>query len=264
MISAFRFSAVLKLGVLGLLALGLSGLDTAGAATPEPAPLPQRKTSTLVGWTLHVDTRLPAAQVAAALPLLKLQLEEIERVVPPVALAELRLVPLWFTAEYPGVQPRAEYHPGAGWLREHGRDPSMERGVEFTNLRIFAEECRRMPNFALHELAHAYHHRVLGHNQADIQAAYSAAVAAGRYDRVQRQNAAGRLSVARAYALTNQQEYFAEGTESFFSRNDFQPFNREELRQLDPALHDLLARLWRVQSYQPTEHSKAAKPPKAP
>jgi dipeptidyl-peptidase-4 len=39
-------------------------------------------------------------------------------------------------------------------------------------------------------------------------------------------------------------EYFAETTEAFFSRNDFFPFTRDELRRHDPAMHDLLARLW--------------------
>ncbi len=46
------------------------------------------------------------------------------------------------------------------------------------------------------------------------------------------------------YALTNHKEYFAEGTEAFFYRNDFYPFVRAELKLHDPALHDLLADIW--------------------
>lgn len=86
--------------------------------------------------------------------------------VPRAAVAELRKVPLWFSPEYPGVQPRAEYHPDAGWLRDNNRDPKMEKVVEFTNVRIFERETKRMPNFALHELAHAYHDRVLANGSA--------------------------------------------------------------------------------------------------
>ena len=76
-------------------------------------------------------------------------------------MTELRKVPLWFSPEYPGVKPRAEYHPGAGWLRGNGRNPAMVKGVEFTDVRDFEKEMNRMPNFALHELAHGYHDRVL-------------------------------------------------------------------------------------------------------
>jgi len=55
----------------------------------------------------------------------------------------------------------------------------MAQCVEFTNIRIFDAECRRMPVFALHELAHAYHHRVLGYDHAGIKAAYAHAKAGG-------------------------------------------------------------------------------------
>ena len=50
------------------------------------------------------------------------------------------------------------------------------------------------------------------------------------------------------YGLTNHKEYFAEGTEAFFYRNDFYPFVRAELKEHDPALHDVLARVWGVTS----------------
>ena len=37
----------------------------------------------------------------------------------------------------------------------------MGKGVEFSNVESFEDDTRRMPNFALHELAHAYHNRFL-------------------------------------------------------------------------------------------------------
>ena len=73
---------------------------------------------------------------------------------------------------------------------------------------------------------------------------FQRARASGRYDEVQRQDANGVRSLDRAYALTNQQEYFAETTEAFFSRNDFFPFCREELEIHDPHACRLLAQLW--------------------
>ena len=46
------------------------------------------------------------------------------------------------------------------------------------------------------------------------------------------------------YATTNHKEYFAEGTESYFYRNDFYPFVRAELQKHDPFLHDVLKEIW--------------------
>ena len=196
------------------------------------------------GWKVHVSVKIDAVALAKALPLFTAQLQEIVRVVPAKAVMELQKVPLWINPEYPKVRPRAEYHPGADWLRENGRDPVMAKGVEFTNVRIFEEEMRRMPNFVLHELAHAFHDRVLGFDHADIKAAFQQASAAGTYQRVQRQDSEGRKWLDRAYAMTNPQEYFAECSEAYFSRNDFFPFTREELKKHDPQVFALLERLW--------------------
>lgn len=201
----------------------------------------------LSGWTVHVSTRLIAeqsAEVEKALQLMQAQMDEIVKKVPAAALAELRKVPLWVSPEYPKTPPRAEYHPNAGWLRDNGRDPQMAKGVEFTNVRIFEAECRRMPNFTLHELAHAYHDRVLGYEHAEIQVVFEKAQAGGKYERVQRQDSEGRKRLDRAYAMTNAKEYFAECTEAYFSSNDFYPFNREELQKHDPEMFALLGKVW--------------------
>lgn len=208
-----------------------------------------RESRNIAGWTLHVSRDLASSDpraLARALELLQIQLEEIIRVVPPAAVAELKKVPLYFSPEYPGRRPGAEYHPDAGWLREHGRDPVMAKAVEFTNIYIFEAETRRMPNFALHELAHSYHDRVLprGHDNPDIKTAYEKAKVGGKYDRVERQDSEGRKRLDRAYALTNPQEYFAETTEAFFSRNDFFPYTRDQLKQHDPEIFALLMKLW--------------------
>jgi hypothetical protein len=209
-----------------------------------------RETRELCGWNVHIHRSLlttDAAATARALKLLEGQLAEIVRNVPSAAVAELRKVSLWISPEYPGEKPRAEYHPNAGWLREHGRDPAMAKGVEFTNVRIFEAESRRMPNFTLHELAHAYHDCVLpeGFANPEIKAAYEKAKASGKYERVERWNGDGKpKTLERAYAMTNPQEYFAENTEAFFSRNDYFPFTPDELKKHDPEMFALLGRLW--------------------
>ena len=230
--------AVLCIGCLALLLTSL----TATAAS--------HQTNSIEGWRVLVSERLLAEDKAAtekALELLRLQLQEIVRVVPATAVTRLREVTLWFSPAYPGVQPRAEYHPGAGWLRDNGRDPVMVQGVEFTDVRDFEKEMKRMPNFTLHELAHAYHDRVLpgGFGNKEIKAAYERAKASKSYDKVERWFGNGRANTwEKAYAMTSPMEYFAETTEAFFSRNDFFPFTRVELKQHDPEMEQLLGKLW--------------------
>jgi hypothetical protein len=202
------------------------------------------------GWTVHIDSSLWKEQKPAtetALRLLKRQLKEIVEVIPAEAVQKLREVPLWFSPVYPGTKAKAEYHPDIGWLREHDRNRAMAKSVEFTNIPEFQKEMNRMPNFCLHELAHAFHDRVLegGFDNVEIKSAYRRAQASTRYEKVERWFGNGRTNTfERAYAMSTPQEYFAECTEAFFGRNDFFPFTREELRQHDPAMFDLLEKLW--------------------
>jgi len=201
----------------------------------------------IAGWSVQVSSELLAKDpqaTARALEILQTQLDEIVRVVPSRAAAELKKVPLYMSPEYPAFGAKAEYHPDARWLRSHGRDPAMEKGIEFSNIRIFEKETKRMPLFVLHELAHAYHDRVLGYENADIQAAYERAKSSGKYDQVDRRDAEGHITKDRAYALSNPQEFFAESTEAFFGQNDFFPFNEDELNRHDPETRELLIKLW--------------------
>ena len=231
-----------------LLAFALTALSAAAASAPE------RETREVRGWTLHINRALldgaekPVTE--RAIELLQRQLDEIIRVVPSNAVTELRKVPLYFSPPYSNAQPRAEFHPDGGWLRANGRDPAMAKGVEFTDTRDFEREMDRMPNFTLHELAHAFHDRVVpdGFGNAEIKAAYERAKKSGTYDRIERWNGGGRRSQhVRAYAMTNPMEYFAENTEAYFSRNDFQPYTRDELKQHDPECFALLEKVWGVQ-----------------
>jgi len=233
--------------VLPVLVLVLRGIGPSAAVEPAAAT---HETRDVLGWTLHVDRALLAADREAterAVELLGRQLAEVVRVVPAAAVQRLRETPLWFSPEYPGVGPRAEFHPDPGWLRNHGRDPAMARAIEFTNIRIFPRECERMPNFALHELAHAYHFRVLGFDDPAIREAFHLARAAGLYDRVEQHHGGGRPnSFGRAYAITDEKEYFAESTEAYFARNDFFPFTRDELATHDPRMVRVLEAAWGV------------------
>ena len=102
-----------------------------------------------------------------------------------------------------------------------------------------------MPNLVLHELAHGFHDQVLSFKQKDILAQYNKVKEAGLYDKVERWYGNGRANTfEKAYAMSTPMEYFAETTEAFFGRNDFYPFNREELHKHDPEMEKLLERFW--------------------
>lgn len=242
-----------------LAALPLAHATGLGAAAPDQSPTTDvapppiiRESRMILGWTLHIHRDLLRDQVeptAQALELLERQLSEILRVVPAPAVEELKKVPLYFSPEDPGGKPGAAFHPNRGWLVANGRDPIMTEAVEFTNIRIFAAEVRRMPNFVLHELAHAYHFRTLpkGFGNVEIKAAYDRAKSSGSYQRVERWLGNGKPNTFEsAYAMSNPMEYFAETTEAYFCRNDFFPFTREELKQHDPDMAALVERLWNL------------------
>ena len=92
----------------------------------------------------------------------------------------------------------------------------------------------------LHELAHGYHDQVFGYDDEAIIEAFERSRDAGYYDQV------GHISgkPRRHYALTNQMEWFAETTEALYGTNDFHPYVRSELREVDPEGAALVQRLW--------------------
>lgn len=238
-----------KLGMSLFRSLAFLATLALGAGLSRGAEGPAYLAREMKGWTVLVRAELMEAErreaTESALGLIAEQLGDVARLIPPPALAKLREVRIYVSPPYPGTGPKAEYHPDAGWLRANGRDPAMARAVEFTNLAILDREVRRMPMLTLHELAHAYHHQVLGFDHAGIREAFAKAKAAGTYEAVARRDWQGRETRGvRAYALTNDKEYFAETTEAFFGRNDFFPFERAELERADPCACEMLRQAW--------------------
>lgn len=195
------------------------------------------------GWTVHVNRALLGKEAALgtdALKLLGQKLADIARAVPEKPCLRLRQVPIWLGVD-DGPNQRAQYHPSRDWLQKHGFNPEKAKGVEIGCARDFLKTSAEQPAMVLHELAHAYHDQFLGFDHQGIQEAYREAKKKGIYDSVLRINGVRE----RHYALTDPQEYFAEGTEAYFGTNDFYPFVRAELREHDPRLYHLLEELWR-------------------
>jgi hypothetical protein len=197
------------------------------------------------GWEVLVNRRLLDREHrdlgARTLRLLDDHLYRITRVVPPAALASLRRIPVWVELAEPH-HPCMCYHPSAGWLRAHGMNPQKAGAVEIANARNFLSWTKVQPWMVLHELAHGYHHQVLGFDNAEVRACYKSAVDDKLYDSVLHYDG----KKVRAYALTNEKEYFAEATEAYFGSNDFYPFVRAELKEHDPRAYALLEKVWGV------------------
>jgi hypothetical protein len=208
------------------------------------------------GWTLYVHQDLLADKPLAdrCLALLQVKLFDLQRVVPAAAVARLKEVPIWLELNDPKF-PGACYHPSKQWLETHDVNPDKTGGVEIANARNFLTWTLDQPWMVLHELAHAYHHRVLGHDNADIKAAFKAAKESGKYDKVLHIN--GR--VQKHYAMNNDQEYFAESTEAFFGVNDFYPFVRAELKEFDPQMYEVLKKVWGVVKAAPATRTAATR-----
>lgn len=201
------------------------------------------------GWTVRVE---PALANSTAWPAVRREIENqlyrIARVVPDGPLAELRKVTIWANLKDP-LTACAAYHPDAGWLREHGGNVAMAKGLEIGNAANFVSWTYEQPWMLMHELAHAYHDRVLaqGFANADVKSVYDAAVLGKKYESVRHWNG----GLARHYALTNPMEFFAETTEAYFGQNDFFPFVNAELKTFDPAAYTLMVKVWGVPQKRP-------------
>ncbi len=225
-----------------------------GAQQPGPArknrepyvPTTNYVKRSIEGWKVYVNKGLLTDQAelgARALRLLEIKLYEIRGVVPPAACRKLQDVPIWLGID-DGFAPCSEYHPSRDFLVTIGFNPDKAKSVEIGNAARFVEWSKDQPAIVLHELAHSYVDRVLGLDHPGVKAAYERAVKGGTYQSVLRNN--GKME--RAYALTNPEEYFAEGSEAFFGTNDFYPFVRVELEMHDPRLYKLLLEVWNPDS----------------
>lgn len=197
------------------------------------------------GWTVSVDPSLLEGEHsemgARTLKMLANHLQRIAILVPQEQLARMQKLGIWIERHHPTLG-AMQYHPSVGWLTSHGHDPRLAKKVHIPRAEslLSRHQMIKHPAVVLHELAHAYHDQYLGFDEPRIVEAYEKAKAAGTYENVLLYTG----QRVRHYGMTDQKEYFAEGTEAYFYRNDFYPFVRAELKEHDPVLHDLLSDIW--------------------
>ncbi len=210
------------------------------------APLPTAHTTRNVeGWSVRVDNRLLQGDGAAlgerALKLLASRLVAITIVVPEKSLAKLRAITIQLDLNHGGLR-AMQYHPSAGWLKNNGYSEALAKCVHIPEVGDFLNpsENLRMPWVVLHELAHGFHDQAVGFDDACVTAAWKKFCDSGKYKSVL--TSLGRMR--EHYGLTDQKEFFAEMTESYFGSNDFFPFVSGELKQAEPEIFALLSEIW--------------------
>jgi dipeptidyl-peptidase-4 len=220
-----------------------------GRRTPAAQAIPPVRfdpvKQTIEGWTVSVDPQLlegPHSDIGTkALQMLANHLQRIAILIPEPQLSQMKQLEIWIEYHHPTLG-AMQYHPSEAWLKSNGHDPRLARKVHITRAEslLSRQQMLKHPAVILHELAHAYHDQVLSFDEPRIIDAFKKAEQAGIYEKALLYTG----ETVRHYALSNHKEYFAEGTEAFFYRNDFYPFVRAELKEHDPVLHDLLSDLW--------------------
>jgi hypothetical protein len=203
-------------------------------------PISEFKKMTFAGFTVNVNPDLVGNDVTnRALDLLSADLTKITQLLTPVQLGRLRKVPIWIQYKL-NTESGMWYHESKEWLVANGYPPELEKSVEIADVSSYYDQREIQPFSVLHEFAHAYNDLYLSAIQDKLKAAFNNAVKSGKYDKVERTGS----GIERAYALTNEKEYFAELTEAYFGKNDYYPFNREELEKFDPTGYALMQAAW--------------------
>lgn len=192
------------------------------------------------GWTVHIEKAANEhPKFNQAITTLENQLKEIEALINPEIVTQLKLVPIWLNKD---IRSRACYHPSVEWLKENNRLPEKARSVELQSVDSYISSSMNQPMLMLHELSHAFHHRVHDFKHPVITEAFDKAVASKSYEKVK--HISGKI--VKHYALTDEKEYFAEATEAYFGKNDYYPFTREELKSHDPIGYAMIETVWKV------------------
>jgi hypothetical protein len=126
-------------------------------------------------------------------------------------------------------------------LKSHGHNPDKAKSVEIFNAGLFTRAPADLQLvIVLHELAHAYHDKVLDARKPEIRSTYKKAMARGHYNIPDpRSETAGK-----AYAATNEYEYFAELSVAYLAKNDGFPQDRYVLAKADPIGYHLMQQVW--------------------
>ena len=203
---------------------------------------------TLSGFNVLVEDSafvMNATLTGTAINLLQNKLLEISQFnIDQVKIDSLKAVPIFM--DWNTTTGAAQYHPSAAWLLANGYIVEKARCVEISNITNFINWTNQnQPYMVMHELAHAYHHRVLNYNSSIITNAFNNVISNNMYTNVSYHIGGGNYNIQpTAYALTDVREYFAEISEAYFGLNDYFPFNYNDLSNYDVVGFNAALVIW--------------------
>lgn len=132
-----------------------------------------------------------------------------------------------------------EYTPDSIFFPTNG-------GIVISNIGNYrAWSIQNQPFIMLHELAHAYHDQVLDFDNQLVFDAYNNAIDNGLYKYVLYNGGYGNIFTQEfAYAHGSHIEFFAEVTEAYFGRNDYYPFDYNDLQVYDSLTFSMIETVW--------------------
>jgi hypothetical protein len=238
---------------LAALALALAALPLAAQPAPkgpkkkDDAPAGYKKDN-LRGFTLFFNKDVFEEDANSKLkrkPLEALERELIivETVLPADKVKKLKAVPIWVEWDERialgngrGGRALAVFYGGPqASLLGGDANPLKSNAVTILSLRSLAAEHQPDTDsgrcVTLHELAHAYHHHVVGDDSPQVKATYKQAMERKLYDPA-------------LYVATNDHEYFAELTCCYLEKLDYFPRTRDDLKKHDPKGYELMEKTW--------------------
>lgn len=222
---------------------------------PKLDPLGLYATFERQGFTIKVSPRVLRA--GEAVRVLESHLVRTVNMVSDGHRAFLRGVPIWIeqddtVRQYAGFGPAAsDYVPLdspqlKGWVI-----PSKLGGVQIyaDPVLLDPQYARNNPGFVLHELAHAAHDRLLGYDNMEVKKAFEQAGERKLYENVALFKHWWWHPRSRAYAASNEVEYFAELSVAYFDSSVmYFPFSRDDLQKHDPVGFALMKSFWNTSS----------------
>ena len=153
------------------------------------------------------------------------------------------------------------FHHETEWLASNGMSTKKCGGVEMYEASKYLKDnglWHGKGGVLLHELSHAYHKKFVkdGYSNEEIEKCFKAAMKDKLYESVKVHNGEGGTNELKAYAATNEFEYFAElsvaflggvGTHEDLEYNKWFPFNRKQIKTHDPRAYKLLHKMWGVE-----------------
>lgn len=206
------------------------------------------------GFTFKIRTKeVSTAAAQNAVAQMKLNLSEINKIIPEKALKVMKAHPIWMEKDL--TDGAAWYHVSKEYLASQGYMTEKWQCVEICNYVNYYNWTRQnQPYMVLHELCHLYYNLGIenGYQNADIYNAWKHAKESGMYKgTAYRNNTTDPESKWNytytkdgAYCLNDQMEYFSEMCEAYWGENDYYPFNYEQLKTYDPQAFEVMVKIW--------------------